>query len=183
MMNREMGRSYRETLLANGVPEKQIKELFFWPDGSEDYAKIRGADGMLCSHFLVLLHSVPLFLPLIDPAKLHIDCPCGAEMENTHQLFSPAGAFETSDIRCIFGSVMIHQYKIQDIAPKVRKLPCCSRRTVEMRFPQLPILILRRYYFILHEYLGKFQKLSVCRLMKMELPDLYFCCFDGKLCV
>ena len=118
MMNREMGRGYRETLLENGVPSKKIKELFFWPDGNENYAKMRGADGMLCSHFLVLLHSAPVFLPHVDPAKLHVDCPCGTEMENTHRLFSPAGTFKKNDIRCIFGSVMIHQYKIQDIGAK-----------------------------------------------------------------
>jgi len=122
-MNREISRGYRETLLQNGISPDDIQNFLSWPDGtsSEIYAQMKKIEGLWCSHYLVLLKCAPLLLPQIkDCRKLHIDSKCGIETETMYNQLQPiADSGKTvGDFRHGFGSMVLYQYKLEDIGIK-----------------------------------------------------------------
>ncbi len=121
LMNREMVRGYRETLLKDGVPPEDIREVPVWSVALPDLLapfKDGATEGVWACHYIPFIHSIKeLLLKDAKRHKLHIDSVCAVETEN---VFKYVQTFPVRNSRPETGSdidssIVIHRYSLREV--------------------------------------------------------------------
>lgn len=150
LMYREMIRGYRQTLLENGIPARNIKECFMGHEGAPAFEAFRDVEGLWFSHYVLLLHCArPLLAGNSDSKRLHIDCLCGTETEILyHQLQpKPCSGEVPDDFLHWFASLMIYKFRAEDIGVKAAEIALQLSRTNASEVPRITYLDLTPVLF------------------------------------
>ncbi len=150
LMYREMIRGYRQTLLENGIPARNIKECLMGHEGAPVFEAFRDVEGLWFSHYVLLLHCTrPLLARTGGSKRLHIDCLCGAETEILyHQLQpGPCSGGVTDDFLHWFGSLTIYKFRAEDIGVKAAEIVLQLSRANASKVPRITCLDLTPVLF------------------------------------
>ena len=121
LFSQELNRGYRETLLANGIPPENIKEIILQDMVSATtYAALRDVEGIWCGYHMILLLTCKQLQEVCDLGKLHVDSVYGTELETVFRDLLPATATLESPRNFFnwFGSLVIHKIDLREFSSR-----------------------------------------------------------------
>ncbi len=160
LMNREMARGYRETLLNNGVLPENIREMPVWSAALPDLLapfEDKDTEGVWACHYIPFINSIKdLLLKDSGRRKLHIDSVCAIETENVFKYVQtfPSRSLVAGNGPDVDSSIVIRRYSLHEIGRRGAEtaLALCSNDSRRIKsLPLVEYMELEPGVFLLYE--------------------------------